>query len=108
MIAYEIGILPLIQNLKREIPDVTKPWYADDAGALGTFVIIETYFDSLTCQGLGCRYYPETSKSVLIVHPENLKARKEFGSRHGFKVCMGARYLEGYIRGNESKHDWLR
>ena len=26
MIAYRIGILPLIKNLKREIPDVTQPW----------------------------------------------------------------------------------
>ena len=30
MIAYGIGILPLINNLKREIPDVTHPWYAED------------------------------------------------------------------------------
>ena len=37
MIVYGIGILPIIKNLKREIPDVTQPCYADDAGALGTF-----------------------------------------------------------------------
>ena len=45
MIAYGTGILPLIKNLKQEISDVTQPWYADDAGALGTFAILETYFD---------------------------------------------------------------
>ena len=32
MIVYRIGILPIINNLKQEIPDVTQPWYADDAG----------------------------------------------------------------------------
>ena len=37
MIAYGIGIIPLIKNLKQEIPDVTQPCYADDAGVLGTF-----------------------------------------------------------------------
>ena len=37
MIVYRIGILPLIKNLKREIPDVTQTWYADDARDLGTF-----------------------------------------------------------------------
>ena len=42
MIAYSTVILPLIKNLKREIPVVTQPWYADDAGALGKFAIIET------------------------------------------------------------------
>ena len=48
MIVYGIGILPLINNLKREIPDVTHPWYADDTGDLGTFAILGTYFDSIT------------------------------------------------------------
>ena len=67
IITYEIGILPLIKNLKREIPDVTQPWYADNAGALGTFTIIETYFYSLTRQGPGHSYYPKHSKIVLIV-----------------------------------------
>ena len=51
MITYRIGILPLINNLKRVIPDVTHTWYADDAGALVTFARIETYFNSLTRQG---------------------------------------------------------
>ena len=74
MIAYGIGILPLIHNLKREIPDVTHPLYADDAGALGTFVRLDTYFDSLTRQGPGRGYHPEPTKSVLIVRPENLEA----------------------------------
>ena len=48
MIAYGIGILPLIKNPKRAIPDVTQPWYTDDAGDLGTFARLDTYFDLLT------------------------------------------------------------
>ena len=43
IIDYGIYILPLIKNLKWVIPDVTKPWYADDAGALGKFAKLETY-----------------------------------------------------------------
>ena len=108
MIAYGISILPLINNIKQEIPDVTQPWYSDDAGDLGTFTIIETYFNSLTRQGPGRGYYPKMSKSILIVHPENLKAGKEFGARHGFKVCTGTHYLRGYIKDNDYKSNWLR
>ena len=48
MIAYRIGILPLIKNLKQEIPDVTHPSYADAAGTIGKFTRLETYFDFLT------------------------------------------------------------
>ena len=108
MISYGIGILPLIKNLKWEIHDVTQTWYTDYAGSLGTFVKIETYFNSLTLQGLGGGYHPKSSKSILIVHPENIKVGKVFGERHGFKVCTGARYLGGYIGDNQSKSDRLR
>ena len=37
LIKSRIGTLPLIKNLKQDIPDVIQPWYADDTGALGTF-----------------------------------------------------------------------
>ena len=37
MVAYELGILPLIHELRQTHPGVTQPWYADDAGAGGTF-----------------------------------------------------------------------
>ena len=69
MIAYGIGILPLIKNLKQEIPDVIQPWYSDDAGAFGTFAILEIYFYFLTCQSSGWGYNPEFTKSVLVLRP---------------------------------------
>ena len=37
MVAYVIGIPPLIKNLKWEILDITHPWYDDNAGAIGKF-----------------------------------------------------------------------
>ena len=108
MIEYVMGILPLINNLKREIPDATQSWYTDDAGDLDMFVILETYFDFLTLQVLVWMYHANLAKIVLIVCLENLEAGKVFGKRRGFRVCTGARYLGGYIGGNESKSDWLR
>ena len=42
MITYGISIVSLIKNLKREIPDVTQPWYSDDAVDLGMFARLET------------------------------------------------------------------
>ena len=65
-------------------------------------------FNFLTRQGPGRGYHPKLSKSVLVVHPENLKDGKVFGARNGFKLFTGACYLGGYIGDNESKHDWLR
>ena len=48
IIAYGIGTPPIKKNLKYEITDVTQPWYADNAGALGMIVRIETYFNFMT------------------------------------------------------------
>ena len=48
IIVYGIGIFPLPNNLKREIPDVTQPWCANYARSLGNFARIETYFNLLT------------------------------------------------------------
>ena len=108
MIAYGIRILPLTKNLKQAIPDVTHSWYADNARALGMSSRLETYFDSLTRQGLGQGYHPDPTKILLIVRPENLEAGKVFGARHIFRVFTGARYFGGYIGDDNSKRDWLR
>ena len=108
MITYSIDILPLINNHKRGIPDVTKNWYADDSKALGTFARIETYVNFLTRQSFGPGYYTKLSKSVLIVHPENIEAGKVFGACHSFKVCIGASYLRGYTGDNRYKSNCLR
>ena len=43
--------------------------------------------------GAGAKF----TKSIMIVYPENLKVDKQFGAIHGFKFCMGACYLNGYI-----------
>ena len=72
------------------------------------FARIETYFNLLTHQGLGCGYYPKPYKSVLIIYPDNIEAGKEFGAHHGFKVFTGARDLGFYIGDDESKSHWLR
>ena len=101
MITYGISILPFIKNLKREIPDITQPWYADDARVLGTFAIIGTYFDLLSRQGLGCGYYPEPSKSVLNVHLENLEDGKEFGHITDLR-CAQAHVIFGLTLGMTS------
>ena len=93
MIAYGIGMLPLIKNLNLEIPDVIHPCYSDGAGALGMSARLETYFYLLTHQGLGWEYHPEPTKIVLIVRMDNLKAVKVFRIHRGSKVCTGARYM---------------
>ena len=57
---------------------------------------------------MGHEDYTKPCKIVIIVHLENSEAEKVFGTIHGFKVCMGARYIGSYTRNEESKSDWMR
>ena len=72
------------------------------------FVKIETYYNFLTRQSPGHRYRPEPPKSILIVNPDHIEAGKEFGDRHGFKLCTDARHLGGYIGYGKSNRNCLR
>ena len=51
MIAYGIGVLPLIQELREAHPRVTQTWYDDDTGAGGTFQQVQAYFPDLQARG---------------------------------------------------------
>ena len=108
MVAYGIEIIPMIKQMKAQFPDVTQTWYANHAGAIGTFSNVDLYFNFLKRFVPGCGHYPEPPKSVMIVHRDNLDARKRFGLRHEFKLYTGAYYLGGFIWGNEFKRDWLK
>ena len=44
MIAYGIGVLPLIRELRGAYPRITQPWYANDAGDGGTFQQVQEHF----------------------------------------------------------------
>ena len=85
MVAYGLGVLPLIKNLKIAYPDVTQPWYDDNAGALGKFVNIEVCFNSLTQLVTERSYYPDLIKIVLIFHPDNIEDGISFGVCDSFK-----------------------
>ena len=76
MIIYGIGLLPLIRELWDAHPRVTQPWYADDAGAWGTFKLILAHFRDLQAQGPPRGYFPEPTKRILVVALRNM-AREE-------------------------------
>ena len=69
MIAYGLGILPLIRYLQMVQPRVTKTWYADDAGAGGTFTGIQQYIDNLMVRSSLWGYIPKPTKSIFVVSP---------------------------------------
>ena len=79
MVAYSIGMIPLIKFLKSTYPNVTQPFYAYNTGALGTLDHLEKCFKALKRNGWAQGYFPNPTKSILVMHPQNLKAGDIFG-----------------------------
>ena len=95
MIAYGIGVLPLIRELRNAHPRVTHPWCADDAGAGGTVQKILERFRDLQARGQSQGYYQEPTKSILVVASGNVARAEEHFQGLGIRVVAGHSYLGG-------------
>ena len=108
MLIYGIGMLPLTQLLQRELPACIQPWFADDAGAGGKFSNILQYFKRLQDEGPARGYFPEPTKSILVVQPRNVERAKATFAPLGFTIVTGARYLGGHVGTVESKNEYVK
>lgn len=107
MILYGLGLLPLIRQLKAEFPDVEQPWYADDAGAGGTFTSIRAHFKRLQELGPKFGYFPNPSKSIIVVPAHSLARAKAAFADLGFTVKTGSRYLGGFLGERDLFDSWI-
>ena len=69
MILYGIGMLPLTLQLKAAVPTCLQPWYADNAAVGGSFDDVKKVFSLLLTTGPTRGYFPEPTKSILVVKP---------------------------------------
>ena len=97
MIEYGIGVLPIIRDHRRAHPHVTQPWYADDTEAGGEFEEIMDHFRDLQLRRPTRGYYPDPTKSILVVANRNVPRAKEYFREMRIKVVTGSRYLGGFL-----------
>ena len=61
---YALGVLPLIDSISGDLMQV---WYADDATACGNLSEIRLWWDKLLQFGPDFGYFPNPSKTCLVV-----------------------------------------
>ena len=66
MFFYGVSLLPLIRKLKHP-NNVLQSWYADDSAAIAKLKKLEIWLKNLIEEGPAFGYFPEPSKSFLIV-----------------------------------------
>ena len=102
MLFYGVSLMPLIESLK-DREKYIQTWYADDSGALGALENLVEWLSSLTENGPKYGYYPEPSKSYLVVHPNFAEKTHQLFNRFGIRIVEGRRYLGGFIGSDEGK-----
>ena len=107
MAIYGLTMLPLSKYLLQVVPECHQPWYADNAGAGGKFDKIADCFMELTDKGPVRGYFPNPTKSILVVKPHSVKVAKAKFSHLGFHVVNGTQYLGGHVKTVESKEEWV-
>ena len=109
MVAYRLGILPLICEFRTSHPSVTQPWCAYEAGAGGTFEEIRRHLDDLIVQGSLCRYFREPTKSILVVSTSNVPRAESFFRGYRLQIVTGSCYLGGFPGRRQSRNSgWGR
>ena len=67
IVKYSLASKPLTMKLKHIHLEVKQVWYANDWTGAGKFLHLIEFWDSLCKHGPSYGYFPEATKSVLIV-----------------------------------------
>ena len=79
----------------------------DILGAGGTFNQVQVHFQYLQERGTARGYYPEPTKSILVVAPGNVAWYEEHFRGLGIRVVTGHRYLGGFLGDAAAEREWL-
>ena len=77
MAMYALAITPLIHQLSTKSPDVSQVWFADDAISAASCAQLKEWWDNLSILGPTFGYYPNGSKTHLVVKEEYEEIAKQ-------------------------------
>lgn len=112
MFVNATATLPLIEQLKDE-NKYTQIWYADDSSAIGNIDNIHGWIEKLLRIGPYYGYFPEPTKSSLVVKESMMTQAKSSFDELGINVVTSHRFLGGVIgdligKGDTKVSDWCR
>ena len=73
----------------------------------GAFKEVQAHFQDLQARGPARGYYPEPTKSILVVAPGNVARAEEHFRGLGIRVVTGHRYLGGFLGDAAAEKEWL-
>lgn len=108
MAMYALAITPLIRKLNHCHPETKQVWYADDATGAGSCLNLRKWWDCITTLGPKYGYFPNSSKSHLVVKPEFIESARTIFE--GTQVCItmdGKRHLGAAIGSKQFSEEYV-
>ena len=103
---YSVSILPIILELAKV--KCRQLWYADDAAATGLLMALKEWRDNLIVIGPGLGYYPNATKTWLVVKPQHEKEAQMIFKGTGIKITTeGQRYLGSAVGSASFKNNYV-
>ena len=85
----------------------TQIWYADDASAIGELDKIRSWFDKLMKIGPAFGYFPEPTKSLLVVKEPLISQANALFSDLGIKIATSGRLLGSVVGDHEGTESFV-
>ena len=111
MLAYGLGLLPLIRDLKHQYTSLFHSWYADDGAAAGRLQVLAQFYKDAERLGRHYGYYLNPDKCIIITTQENLATAHRIFRKYRFNpdnIVTGKRYLGGYLGDPAGKEQYLK
>ena len=90
---YALAISPLVSRLT-DLSAAKHIWYADDSGTVGALEALHQWWGVLIQEGPAYGYFPNPSKTWLVVKPEHLPEATTIFQDTGVNLtCEGRPYL---------------
>ena len=107
MMLYAVTVLPLIRSLEDSCEWVQN-WYADDSSCVGELSSVRRWFDRLSADGPAYGYFPEPSKTVLVVRSSDLERANDLFHDLGVSVVTGSQFLGGFMGEQSLAADFVK
>ena len=100
MAMYSLAVTPLICQLKSEEPTVKQVWFADDSSGGGKIVALRRWWQCLKSIGPQMGYFPNASKTHLVVKPQFREEAIKAFEGTGIKVNIEGHEMLGSAIGS--------
>ena len=97
---YSISTKPMVYE---DETNTRKSFYADDGAGAGTLETIHEWSTSLLAQGPKCGYFPNASKTIILVKSQHYQWALQIFAGSGVNVTTDAtKYLGGHVGPRET------